>query len=139
MKGFSDEELVKFPFAVDGLDYWKVVRDYVSNFLNIFYMKGDEDLLHDKELCAYWNAFKNLQDGISYQLPELSLNNLTDHLTYNIFYVTAGHQLYGSLVEYLIDPYFMPARLSPTSDVADIQTHLLALSLISLSGKYMRD
>ena len=43
--------------------------------------------------------------------------------------------MFGAIVEYLDDPSLMPAKLSATSDVADVQTFFLQMSLISLTGK----
>ena len=157
-KGLSSDELATLPLATDGLDLWNVIKTYVTRYLSIFYRKGDTDhddrsdggdedhgdsydhdsgaVSNDAELVAYWQYFNNLQPGIDTALPAaMTWNNVVDHLTHCIFHVTGGHELFGAIVEYLDDPSLMPAKLSPESDVADVQTYFLQMSLISLTGK----
>ena len=54
--------------------------DYVSSYIHIFY-QNDESVLNDPEVCDYWKHFENLQPGVNYKLPKLSLNILIEHLT----------------------------------------------------------
>jgi hypothetical protein len=143
-KGLSSDELAILPLATDGLDLWNVIKTYVTRYLSIFYRKGDDhdhhgdsgDVSNDAELVAYWQYFSNLQPGINTALPAaMTWSHVVDHLTHCIFHVTGGHELFGAIIEYLDDPSLMPAKLSPESNVADVQTYFLQMSLISLTGK----
>ena len=53
-----------------------------------------------------------------------------------IFIIFTGHTYYGGIVEYLLDPSFMPAKIAPDATEADVQTFFLFLTLISLTGKH---
>jgi len=88
-KGLTKEELASFPLAVDGLDYWNTVKRYVSQYVDLFYAE-ESDVSSDNELADYWRAVGSSPSGVTYGLPELTKDNLIDHTTYSIFWVTGG-------------------------------------------------
>ena len=91
-KGFSPEEQAQFPLATDGLDFWFVVKKYVTAYLSIFYPREDM-IAADAELQDYWDHFKTRQTGLDLGLPKvLSRDALIDHTTFSIFSVTGGTQ-----------------------------------------------
>jgi hypothetical protein len=138
-KGLSAADTDNCPFYKDGLEFWNIVHQYVDNYLSLFYPNQTADVVSDVEVMAYWNHFSgpNQLGTQSYGLGELSYPALVDQVTHFIFYVTAGHEFYGSIVEYLLGPNVLPPKLAVGQNVSDLQTFHLALALISLTGNKM--
>ena len=76
----SPEEQATFPLAQDGLDFWNLVKKYVSDYLQIFY-PSDESVVEDTELQDYWTHYKYCQTGLDQVISTvLSLFILTKGL-----------------------------------------------------------
>jgi hypothetical protein len=137
----TTDDCEQLPFIKDGLEYWHLLHEYVSSYLSIFYPGGDNDLRQDAELLSYWSHVTttgpSLGLGVGGSSLTLSFSTLIDQLVHFIFAVTAGHEFYGSIVEYLVSPNVMPAKLAINKDTSDLQTFHLALALISLTGNRM--
>jgi hypothetical protein len=46
-----------YPFADDGLDLWKAIVGYFSDYLRVYY-KSDADVAADTELQGWWDELK---------------------------------------------------------------------------------
>jgi hypothetical protein len=139
-KGLSASDLGQLPLFQDGLELWYLIHSYVSSYLSIFYPQNDLDIEKDEELKAYWAHFgqgKQQFGAKSFGFQSLSFANLVDQVTYFIFAVSAGHEVYGSIVEYLLHPNVLPPKLAIGRNESDLQTYHLALSLIALTGNRM--
>ena len=42
-----------YPYAVDGLDLWAAIREWVENYVKLYYMDDDE-VVKDEELQSWW-------------------------------------------------------------------------------------
>lgn len=51
-----------YPFAVDGLELWFSMKQWVSDYLS-FYYKDDASMKRDKELQAWWSEIVNVGHG----------------------------------------------------------------------------
>lgn len=138
-KGFNGEELSSFPLAVDGMEFWAVVKKYVTAYLTLFF-PDDESCRRDGELQAFWQHSKQSELGFDIGLPDvLSLESLIDFVTNCIFQVTGNHEYVGGIVEYSLDPSLMPTKIAPKQSVADVQSYFLFVSLTALTGTHMPD
>jgi len=134
--GLPETLMSVVPFYQDGLELWHVFRRYCENYINIFY-PTDVDLFHDLEVRQYWADF-------SLQLPErdmglgaLNKTNLIKHLTFSLWWVTAGHEFSGGIADFERDPSATPGKLRVGQDMADVQTYALTLALTSLTSLNM--
>jgi hypothetical protein len=139
-KGLSERDIFDVPFARDGIDFWNIVHSYVNSYMKIFYPNGDSDILEDADLLEYWNHFSSRQLGaMSYGLPGLkpTFAAVVDQITHSIFGVTAGHEMYGSVTEYLLSPNVVPPKLKVGRNIADVETFYLSLCLMSMTSAKM--
>lgn len=51
-----------YPYAVDGLDIWFTLKQWVSDYLSLYY-KDDASIKKDQELQAWWNEIVNVGHG----------------------------------------------------------------------------
>ena len=51
-----------YPFAVDGLEVWFAMKEWVSDYLSLYY-KDDASMRRDKELQAWWSEIVNVGHG----------------------------------------------------------------------------
>ncbi|OAE22429.1 hypothetical protein AXG93_2381s1250 [Marchantia polymorpha subsp. ruderalis] len=51
-----------YPFAKDALDVWNTTKEYVSNYVNLFY-SCDEQVREDVELEAWWKEIREVGHG----------------------------------------------------------------------------
>ncbi len=119
-----------FPFVVDGLALWKVVRDHVERYLALYY-QGD-DAIRDREILAMWEQIGRVRKNIS--LPPLTLSSLIDLLAQFIWTVTGLHEAVGAVVECVVDPTFVGTRLRPGTEMSDIQATFQGLLIMGLTG-----
>lgn len=128
------DELQSFPYYKDGIDFWNINKQYVTTFIKMFYA-DDEEVISDAELVSYWNGLRTYHNSSNYNLGALTKENLIKHLTYVIFSVTGQHTYLGSVCEYLLSPEALMPKVRKGVNVvqADIQTHLQALCIISLT------
>jgi len=142
-------------WAEDGLEMWKTLHDFVEAYLTIFYA-GDRDICEDEELVAFWQYVDNRPlgprtasherskhaEGYGYKLPRLALGSLVDYLCHVCFWVTANHEYYGAVGEYFTTPKGLGTKildyrecgLDEPQDMADVQTYIQALSIVSATG-----
>jgi hypothetical protein len=133
----------ELPVYEDGFDMWKIHGDYVNEYVDIFY-DSDSILLKDRELLSYWEAFNSFLPPYAsirdYGLGPLNKDNLKNHLTHFIWWVTGGHEFVGSVTEYILDPSFAPFRVIKKEFVqgkeigADYKTFANTLCIMALTG-----
>lgn len=51
-----------YPYAVDGLEIWFSLKEWVSDYLSLYY-KDDASIKRDQELQAWWNEIVNVGHG----------------------------------------------------------------------------
>jgi hypothetical protein len=131
-KGLPIEVLSALPLSCDGELCWRTFEKYVKSFLSIFY-KSDESVVADSQVVAFWESFDTQFDS-SWHLPKLSFNSLVTLVTDLMWWVTAGHEFHGSIVEYLTSLSGIMPKLQDGKDVPDVQTFTQAMIIISLTG-----
>jgi hypothetical protein len=85
----------------------------------------------DNEINDFWN---HINKQINYGLPEFNKDNLIEYITDTIWWCTGGHEMAGSIVEYLINPQGCMPKYVDGKNIADVQTYAQALIIISLTG-----
>jgi len=110
-----------------------VLHTYIRSYLTIFYPGGDAEVTADCELVAFWAHFETQIDA-GWQLPPLSFDTLATLLTDLVWWVTAGHEFVGAIVEYLTPPNGLPAKIVDGKTEVDVQSYAQALVIISLTG-----
>jgi hypothetical protein len=122
------------PLIQDGLEYWFIVRKFVENYISIWYF-DDGSINNDVELKNYWLYYHPSENWIDYGIPTvLNKENLINQITHSIFHVTAGHELVGSVVEYLKNPAGLGSKIVAEKNQSDVQSHLQSLTLAALTG-----
>lgn len=119
------------PMYEDGIKLWNVLKKYVTNYLSSKITSDKDELIKDSDVVDFWNHFDK---DFKYGLPELSFNHLVDHVTNSIWWCTAGHEMVGSIVEYLVHPDGLMSKICPGQTIADAQTFAQDLTIISLTG-----
>ncbi|CAN1784047.1 Linoleate 9S-lipoxygenase 1 [Linum perenne] len=51
-----------YPYAVDGLDIWSAIRNWVSDYTSVYY-KSDSDIQADTELQSWWKELVEVGHG----------------------------------------------------------------------------
>lgn len=123
-------DVMKYPFYADGLLLWRSINDYVSNYLDNYYLESEE-IENDPEIKDFW---KHINGHINYGLPKLNIKNLINYLTDTIWWCTGGHEMAGSIVEYLIRPDGLMPKVVNGKTMADVQTFAETLIIICLTG-----
>ncbi|VAH38181.1 unnamed protein product [Triticum turgidum subsp. durum] len=58
------ELLIKdYPYAVDGLEIWTAIKEWVTDYCAIYYAEGDGAVAGDSELQAWWSEVRNVGHG----------------------------------------------------------------------------
>ena len=135
-KKLSKEMEKQIPLCTDGLPVWDAFLKFFESYVGFFY-PDESNITTDVELRRFWlnvdlkGEFNARQP---YGLPQLSKKALVEYLTHLAFTVTAGHELNGTIVQYLMSPKAAAIKLRPGKDEADIQTFVQDLVLIGLTG-----
>ncbi|OQR84828.1 hypothetical protein ACHHYP_12770 [Achlya hypogyna] len=105
-KARQNIDTLTLPYHEDGMDYWTIVRKFVSNYLDLYY-KCDESLTQDTAVQAFWSYLKStLPTGA---VRPLNRENLKDFVAHAIFLVSSMHNHLGTIAEYVSDPAFCPS------------------------------
>jgi len=136
-RGLPEKFVKQWPVAVEGLALWHTFEAHVSDYLKIFYEGPDLDAAvnADADIVAFWNHFET--DSISnapWQLPTLTFSALVHLLTDLVWWVTAGHEFVGSIVECITPPRGLPAKVIDGQTDVDAQSYAQALVIIALTG-----
>ncbi|OQR84821.1 hypothetical protein ACHHYP_12781 [Achlya hypogyna] len=98
-------DTVTLPFHEDGMDYWNIVRTFVSNYVDLYY-KADSAIANDEHVRKFWSF---LDDKLPFDMRPLTLENLKDFVAHGIFLVSSMHNHLGTIAEYVSDPAFCPS------------------------------
>ncbi|XP_031499214.1 probable linoleate 9S-lipoxygenase 5 [Nymphaea colorata] len=83
-----------YPYAVDGLEIWFAIRDWVHNYCSIYY-KSDHVIQSDTELQAWWHEVRYVAHGDKKHEPwwpkMQNLHELVESLTTIIWVASALH------------------------------------------------
>ncbi|KAF0719666.1 Aste57867_880 [Aphanomyces stellatus] len=90
------------PFHEDGLAFWTIARTYASDYLDV-YFGSDDDVINDASIVAFWGALTTAMP-----MKPLALESLKDVVAQTIVWVTAFHNHFGHVAEYVSDPAFTP-------------------------------
>jgi hypothetical protein len=149
----------QLPLVQDGMRFWNILHNFVRVYLGM-YFRNDDDVMNDKEICDFWDTLNSMPSGcdigqgvapgFGYGLPRLdsgdgALANLIDCCCHIIFWVTAGHEIVGAVIEYFTTPAGLTTKiLDETYEgnkldkggqcMADVQTFIQSLSVIALTG-----
>ena len=51
-----------YPYAVDGLDVWAAIREWVEDYVKLYYM-DDEEVVKDEEVQSWWLEVRTVGHG----------------------------------------------------------------------------
>lgn len=119
-----------FPFVVDGLALWGVIRAHVDRYVALYY-DGDA-AARDPQVKAMWAQLDGAVAAV--KLPPLTRESLVDLLAQFIWTVTGLHEAAGAVVEYVVDPTFVGTKLRPGAEMSDVQATLQGLLIMGLTG-----
>ena len=131
--GLPEDFIAVWPIAQDAEQTWRTPRCRCVRVVDIWYPAGDGDVLADGDIVAFWAHFET-QFATPWRLPPLTRDALVTLLTDLIWWVTAGHEFVGSIVEYLTSPLGFPGKLRDGSAVSDVQSYAQGLVIIALTG-----
>ncbi|OQR86011.1 hypothetical protein THRCLA_10587 [Thraustotheca clavata] len=94
------------PYHEDGMDYWNIVRSFVSDYLDIYFL-SDVSLTQDASVSAFWVYLTNSLPRT--MMRPLNLVNLNDFIAHAIFLVSSMHNHLGTITEYVSYPAFCPS------------------------------
>jgi hypothetical protein len=120
-----------YPYATDGLALYDILQTYVEEYLDIFF-PGDA-AIHDPAIRAWW------QGAVAFA-PTLNLGplnrrrQLVDLLAQLLFTVTGFQAQVGAVVQYLLDPAFITAKIRAGTQMSDVQATVQVLNLTALTG-----
>ena len=126
LKRLSDEG--KFPFISDGIEYYKLVEEFVRDWIE----SADEKAIADTKGKAFYGAMRVASIGQAYEIPRYrSIEDMISLITQIIFIVTAYHELVGNVVDYTSQIDRAGFRIAQTeNNTLDVQS-LLLTALIS--------
>lgn len=115
---------VNLPLFYQGIEFYDIIRRHVSEFYSIF-----SDIHLDSDVLLFFTEL--MKHKLIHNLDKESQINC---LTHFIFTVTAYHNYFGGISEYLkpVDGLHGKAPLNSTS--ADVNTYLLDLTLCSMTS-----
>ncbi|KAF0694309.1 Aste57867_14805 [Aphanomyces stellatus] len=98
-------DTLELSFHKDGLDYWNVVFNFVSDYVNLYFV-DDAAVTGDNDVVNFWNYVTKVSPA---PLPSLSKQSLKDFIAEGIFLVSSMHNHLGTIAEYVSDPAFCPS------------------------------
>jgi hypothetical protein len=121
-----------FPFRRDANEFWKVVTQYVSDFLKIHYPQ-QESIFDDPNINAFIAQLRSV-------LGELNINTFDDFVnvvSQLIANVTGIHEHVGQISQYCIDPTYIGCKLESGKEIQNVQTFTQLLCLTVMTGLNM--
>lgn len=124
MKKNKITESDKIPYYEDGMLAWKVLEDYIRDYMGIYY-KTDEEWEEDLDAQDWWTSItSNIPE---YNIPVWAtkgklIETVVEYLTHAIFTVTYFHEYIGSIEEYVMRGNFFSFRIMKGETYGDIQT-----------------
>lgn len=131
-KKLPQDALEELPCYQDGRPYHQAVKNYVTNYVNI-YFPTEEDVTGNNDIKAMWEGVeKSITAG--YGLPELSKDALIDYATSVLFYVTGLHEWVGNVTEYATVPNGMAGKIRIGAVTQDKQAFIQMQCIAGLTG-----
>jgi len=121
-----------FPFRRDANEYWKVVRDYVSDYLNIHYLNHDS-LLVDPNIQVFISALRKVLGEIKVE----SFDDFVDVVAQLVVAVTGIHEHVGQVSQYCLSPTDIGCKLETCKEIQNVQTYTQFLCLVVMTGLNM--
>ena len=82
-----------YPYAVDGLDVWAAIREWVEDYVKLYYM-DDEEVVKDEEVQSWWLEVRTVghgDHGNATWWPTMnSVENLVEVMS-TIIWLTSAH------------------------------------------------
>eukprot|EP00039_Didymoeca_costata_P015074 m.251498 g.251498 ORF g.251498 m.251498 type:complete len:1031 (-) comp16149_c0_seq9:132-3224(-) len=124
----------KLPVRKFGIDYYRVVEQYVIDWVGRAY--GDEaQLKNDETFRKFYVAVQETTQQQKYSLPvDFNQKNVVDMLTQFVFTVTGYHELVGSISEFLTSKEGYGLRARATGSLMDFQCHAIGSALIATTS-----
>jgi hypothetical protein len=127
----------ELPFFQDGLKVWEIFVAFYTKYIDMYY-KDDAAVRSDKHLVLYWEF--GLVPQYKTCLPPLSKVALINQISHSVFYVTAWHEMVGSLMPYVSSPdgmFYGVRKTEPPHVRADLHHYVGTLALTSATGGRM--
>jgi arachidonate 15-lipoxygenase len=128
LANLSDE---MYPFATDALALHNICRDYVENYVEIYF--PGESIVSDPAVQAWWKQLETSAAGSGLGTLQ-TRKQVVDLAAQIIFAVSGWHSHVGANTKYLSDPSFLGAKVRAGSELADIQSTILIYSLNAVTG-----
>ncbi|XP_037487742.1 linoleate 9S-lipoxygenase-like isoform X2 [Triticum dicoccoides] len=112
------ELLIKdYPYAVDGLEIWTAIKEWVTDYCAIYYADGDGAVAGDSELQAWWSEVRNVGHGDLRDAPWWPAMDSVDDLVETCSTIIWLGSAYHSAVSFGQYAYngFVPNRPTITS------------------------
>ncbi len=117
----GDDENSKFPYLSEGREFYEITRTFVSEWLE---KAGDE--AKDEYAIDFYEAMRKKTEGMAYELPIYSHDNMVDLITTIIWTVTCYHELIGHVTDYSIVPSRAGLRIAKSDKTqVDAQAFLV--------------
>jgi len=131
LTGLKDD-LDKHPFFQDLVDFERLVRKFIEDYVKVYYPNDVKDVQADEALQQFWNSIHFVTDS---GIPALKCrHDIVDLFTNFVVYVTALHNHVGNVAEYLMNPRFAVAKLRPHREISDVQASFQSMLVALLTG-----
>ena len=122
----------KFPYYSEGNAFFEIVRTFVKGWLAKSGPASSDDATK-----AFYAELRTLNKGQAYELPDFSEEALVNAISQTIFYVTAMHEIIGTIIDYARIPNGAGTRVVEGAVEADAQAFLDNLLIVSVTGLKM--
>ena len=130
----SDDD--KLPYHSEGCEYYVIVENFVRDWL-----ERSGDAANDEHAQAFYNDIREKTIGSNYVLPGFETEDaMVDLLTQSIFTVTAYHEMIGTIIDYVEDPWTLSTRVVDEEEgaiSADVQAYLIFLVVTASTATKM--
>ena len=96
-----------YPYAVDGLDVWAAIREWVEDYVKLYYM-DDEEVVKDEEVQSWWLEVRTVghgDHGNATWWPTMnSVENLVEVMS-TIIWLTSAHHAAVNFGQYAYGGY----------------------------------
>mmetsp|Transcript_7542 Transcript_7542/g.9778 ORF Transcript_7542/g.9778 Transcript_7542/m.9778 type:complete len:611 (+) Transcript_7542:121-1953(+) len=130
LQALSDEG--KFPYFTEGNAYFASVRTFVQKWIDAAGTSWNDDATQ-----AFYAELQSMNRGQAYEIPDFSEEAFVDTISQAIFYVTAMHEIVGTIIDYASVPNGAGTRIVEGAVEADAQAFLDNLVIVSVTGLKM--
>lgn len=120
----------KFPFVSQGIEYYRIVEDFVRDWIS----RAGESQIVDDLGRSFYEGMRRSSFGQKYVIPVYNgIEDMVQLVSQIIFMVTAYHELVGNVVDYTSHVHRAGFRIANTDETTlDIQS-LLMTAIIAAS------